>query len=405
MTAQQLLGLRADDWGMLRDRITDHRYGKVGLVARCFMCGGNVFITPRNGRPLFKHYKGSDPACRWYTGRPMRPDNARAAQYQGRQESVPHRLMCEQIAELVALDARHVRHSVGKYLPPSDNAHGRFPDVYVEWEGFGSFAIEFQMSGTFQTEVSQRCIHYEREGIPLLWVLCGLDTSGRLQQSFLDVIRRHRNNAFVIDTAAVVASHEQKTLVLSCFLKNGDGFDPPVLVRFDELTVPSSRLPFLEDRIVAPLLAPALKSRQSWFRLLDGWDKMSPLDVIECDHDRRADKFIAAAFSIVAAANGKEKNYASNHPNVRAMLNTLLHSGTLAPYATLLTRLIESTSARDLLNGTVGQHLRRASGAQVGEDSPEWRRLRELLPEALNPMVRDQLAYLDELPEWARPDS
>jgi hypothetical protein len=53
------------------------------------------------------------------------PDDACAAQYQGRQESTFHRLMCEQIAELVALDERHIRHTIAEYLPPTDSSGGR----------------------------------------------------------------------------------------------------------------------------------------------------------------------------------------------------------------------------------------------------------------------------------------
>ena len=124
--------------------------------------------------------------------------------------------MCEQVAELVAMDERYIRHEVAQYLPPTESAHGRFPDVYVEWKGFGPFAVEFQMSGTFQTEISFRGKHYEREGIPLLWVLFGIDTDSQISQSFLDVIRRHRGNAFVLDTRAIEASKKQRTLVLSC---------------------------------------------------------------------------------------------------------------------------------------------------------------------------------------------
>jgi competence CoiA-like predicted nuclease len=69
-------------------------------------------------------------------------------------------------------------------------------------ESFGAFAIEFQLSGTFQTEISARCKNYEYAGIPLLWILFGMDTSADVQQSFHDVIRRHRGNAFVLDPSA-----------------------------------------------------------------------------------------------------------------------------------------------------------------------------------------------------------
>lgn len=404
ITARELLAMPENSWGLLRDRITDHRNGGDGLVARCMACESEVYIkTARlNGvsRPLFAHYSGSDPNCPWHQGRNVNPDDVRSAQYQGRQESNFHRLMCEQIAELVALDPRHITHTISEYLEPTENDYGRFPDIYVEWEHFGPFVVEFQMSGTFQTEISARCKHYEREGIPLLWILFGIDTATEVQQSFLDVIRRHRGNAFVLDPPAIAASREQKTLILTCYLRNAGSFDPPRLVRFDELIIPRSRIPFLEDRIVGPRLDEIEKRRRPWFKALAGWDHFAPLLGLE----RPRGLLVAAAFSIVAAANGRERNFASEHPNIRAMLNTYLHSGAFASYTNLLTRLIENTSTSKLLAGKVGEHLRRHSDKiQITEQSPEWSLLQHLLPEALDPLIREELKHLDALPGWADP--
>ena len=225
LSARELMAMPNDDWGLIRDRITDRNNGKCdGLLARCMCCGGRVFVQSRligNKRlPFFAHYKGGDPNCPWYHGRTIQPDEARAAQYGGQQESIAHRMMCEKVAEIVQLDPRCRRSNVNKYLPPTENAYGRFPDVFFEWAGLGSFVVEIQLSRTFQTEISERCLHYDRENMPLLWLLYGLDPqSADTSQSFQDVIRRHRGNAFLLDYAAVKASYDLKTLVLSCFLR------------------------------------------------------------------------------------------------------------------------------------------------------------------------------------------
>jgi hypothetical protein len=58
--------------------------------------------------------------------------------------------MCELIGELAALDPRYVGHSIAEYLPPTENAYGRYPDIHVTWKDFGTFVVEFQMSGSFQ---------------------------------------------------------------------------------------------------------------------------------------------------------------------------------------------------------------------------------------------------------------
>lgn len=411
LSVRDLLAMPREGWESLRAGITDHRNGKDGLVARCIACNGQVYISTSRGRPLFAHYQGSDPRCPWYSGKNMRPDDARAAQYRGQQESEMHRRMCELLAELAALDERCEGTKVDEYLPPTENQHGRFPDVLVDWRGFGRFAVEYQMSHTFQTEVSQRCIHYDREGIPLLWVLSSFNPD-HVAQAVSDVVHRHRGNAFVLDQQAVTASREQRSLVLTCYLSNGVGYDVPVLVRFDSLTFPGSECPFLEDRLAGPLLEQIKSKRLPYFRALRAWgDRMNHLPLAELEQfveRQRIDRLLAAAFSIVAEAAGKPENYASDHPNIRAMLNTFQNSGSLAPFARLLTTLIENTSQRDLLKGKVGEHLQRSITShrlgdveQVDEQSPEWRLLRDLLPEALDPFVRQRLIDAGALPAWA----
>jgi len=65
--------------------------------------------------------------------------------------------------------------------------------------------------------------------------------------------------------------------------------------------------------------------------------------------------------------------------------------------------LINNTSIDGLLGTKVGEHLRRYRGEhQANEQSTEWALLRHLLPEALDPVLREELAYLDALPDWAR---
>ncbi|MFH1346275.1 MAG: hypothetical protein ABIL01_34490 [Pseudomonadota bacterium] len=440
VTATELLAMPEDGWGILRDRLTDYAREKdAGLLARCLMCESRVFIQSRmlrgNRLPYFAHFKGGDPSCPWHHGATMKPDDARAAQYQGRQESAAHRLLCEQIDQLARGDPRYQHSSVATYLPPTENSFGRYPDVYVEWSNFSPFAVEVQLSNTFQTEVSARCIHYQREGIPLVWVLYGVDPAGLdVPQSFRDVIRRHRGNAFILDKQAIDASKTEKTVVLKCYLKNKDGsFDAPVLTRVDKLTFPDRGLPYLEDRIIGPLRDQINDVRKPWFKVLDplreGWDwrvlemphVMEALDSLRqtfpilshWESDKRDQDFtvlrlVASVFSILSTANGHERNYATRHPNVRAMLNTLLHipSG-LQRYALLIETLLQHTVLRDLLAGTVGQHIERAKAQMEGNlslsDDPEWEIMRLLVPEVFDPLVREELIYLTALPAWASP--
>ncbi len=412
LTARELLVMPRDGWETLRAGITDHRHGKLGMVARCIACNGEVYITTAQGRPLFAHYQGSDTRCPWYSGKNMHPNDARAAQYHGQQESEAHRRMCELIAELCGLDERCEGTKVDEYRAPTENEYGRYPDVLVNWRVFGQFAVEYQMSHTFQTEVSQRCIHYEREGIPLLWVLSSFDPA-RVPQAVSDVVHRHRGNAFVLDQAAVAESRRLQTLVLTCFMSNGEGYDEPILIRFDALKFPDSRRPFVEDRLIMPLLDQIAARRLPYFEALKDWDHHSnrlPIDELTSFKNRlHVDRLIAAAFSIMETAAGRPQNFASDHENIKGMINTYQNTGSLAPYAKLLMTLIENTSQRALLEDTVGSNLRRtisgqgkfADVEQVSEISPEWQLLRRLLPEALDPFERQRLKEAGALPEWA----
>ena len=168
LTSTQLLAMHEDEWGFLRDEARRFYSTGEGLSLRCHECGSPVYVKAVRAfgefsRPMFQHYKHADKSCPWFTGDTMTPDDARAAQYHGQQESIAHKQMCELIEELVRLDPRYVRSTRGDYLPPVESERGRYPDVYVEWEGVRPFVVEYQRSSTFLNEVSDRTLHYARE--------------------------------------------------------------------------------------------------------------------------------------------------------------------------------------------------------------------------------------------------
>lgn len=341
-------------------------------------------------------------------------------------------MLCEQIDTLAKADARYVRSTVAQYLPPTDSDYGRYPDVYIEWQGLAPFAVEIQLSNTFQTEISGRCLHYEREGVNLIWVLYGIDPArDDIPQSFRDVIRRHRGNAFVIDHEAIQASREQQTVVVKCYLKGRDDtFDAVTLVRIDALKFPQSGLPYYEDRITSNLKAEIDERRGPWFRALEPYSNNWDWTIVRDPAIRQAltslyarfeqpsslcgdegeetavIRLIAVVFTVVSAANGRFRNYATRHDNIRAMLNTLLNGvEDVQRYALLLEHLLVNCNQHALLQGTVGQHLERAKKVTEGnlclEGEPEWKVLAYLVPEIFDRITRAELIYLDALAAWA----
>ena len=295
--------------------------------------------------------------------------------------------------------------TINKRLASTVSNKYKLPDVCFEWEGFGKFAVEFQMSNTFETEISDRSKFYEREGISLLWILAVDFPINSLPQNFRDVIRRHRGNMFVLDRAAIDASIEQRTLMLTCILKNEEGFDPPRLVRVDALTIPKKGCPYLEDRIIDPLLKKFESERNLWFGHVRAWRKVCGWETGDRIKDLSipVSRLLAAAFSIYETARENPINYASGHPNIKAMLNNHLHHGHFKEYARLIETMLQNSSLKHLLSGTVGEHITRCQSApQKDENSPEWRFLENLFPEILDPIIRDFLENLDALPSWAQ---
>lgn len=437
LSADELLAMPNDEWGVLRDRLTDGRQGKAnGLTARCTMCETPVYIQtrPLRGRslPYFAHFKGAPPDCPWHHAKNMTPDQAKAAQYGGRQESPAHRQLCNLIDELIRLDPRYKEGSVGKYVAPTESEYGRYPDVYAKLESLPPLAFEVQLSQTFQTEISARCIHYEREKAGLIWVMHGAAMDGPLPQSFLDVIRRHRGNAFVLDNAATTASFERKTLMLSCYRRASETtFDKPILVSLDDLTFPADSLPYKEDRITKNLVAGINARRKPWHdalkqlerpwytsalrttavsRLMQQATATMP-GVFGQDEDENfiSLRLIGTLFSILATANNKPRNYVTNHENVSGLLNTLLDANTkaggLQRHALLVETALQRTPLK--LKDTVQKHIDQSKaqqGSALGDaNDAAWKGMAYLFPEILDPFVREELRYLGALPLWATP--
>ncbi len=62
----------------------------------------------------------------------------------------------------------------------------------------------------------------------------------------------------------------------------------------------------------------------------------------------------------------------------------------------------EAIGERVQLTPKVGEHLRKYRDEdQASEVDPEWALLRSLIPEVFDPLLREELTYLDALPNWA----
>lgn len=439
VAAQRLLALEEDSWGALRDRINARQAEDPGRpLARCLMCEGPVYVRVSSDRrrlPLFYHQRGGPADCPWYSGPTVQPDEARAAQYLGRQESRLHRGLCEKIAELLRADPRHRHSTVGKYHTPSGTGRGRYPDVYAELEGLPPFTFEFQLSNTFATEIAARARYYRSQAVGLIWVLWDIDPRvDDLPQCFRDVARGHRGNLFVLSDEAIAASVAEKTLVLTCHMKQPNGsWGAPRLVRLDDITVPLRGAPYVEDTRSKLIEMRAREARKRWWKAIvatrtrEGSRLGDPeleaayaslryhvpeirswqAEGLERLSHRKVHLFglISMLFSIaLSAQEGRDRNVATKHPNMRAMLNTRLNLSEYASFGALIETMLRTSPARHfILDAVVERHIARAKArvAQVDDQHPVWMAAAWLFPEALDPLVRAELEDFGSLPAWA----
>lgn len=428
-------------WGHLRNEINRRRQIDPNRpLARCRLCEGSVFIRSHFARgvysPVYAHYPEGLDDCPWHQGINLTPDAARAAQYKGQQESAHHRWLCKTIADLLSKDPRCKCVKVETYLRPEIHMRGRYPDVYVELQGLGRFSIEVQLSKPFAPEVMARQLHYEREGVKLLWVFDQLDLQP--PQGFQDVITLQRGNAFLFDRVAMEKSAFYGGLRLSCLLEDKQGgMNLPRVISLDDLNL-MARPVFLEDRRTSKLLEYCKIGREEWwvaFRnapsssegnffddpcFTAAWESIKRFvpSLSDWEHgtsDRRsrpADqhfiKLAAILFSIARSArDDRDRLYISRYTGkgaLLAMINSKLTSSSFTQYATVIEKMVATTAVSNISEkDTLTNAIRSAklNKQQVERGHPVWDGVARLFPEVFDGLLRAELADLDQLPAWA----
>ncbi|NRD88183.1 hypothetical protein C8024_00020 [Sphingopyxis sp. BSNA05] len=323
------------------------------------------------------------------------------------------------------------------YLRPAIHMRGRWPDVYLEFGELGKFALEVQLSKPFAPEIAARHIHYDNEGVRLVWIFNILEDP--LPQGFHDVITMQRGNAFLFDDAAQAASIERGTLVLKCYLENGKGgWLDPQLVTLDDLQTDYGRSAFVEDRRSDLLVASSKEERSRWWKafqqaqndkpnspfystaFVSAWDSLQSsvpgLDAWReefwASRSDRSQAHLAMLFAILcsvahSADTGTENVYITKYKGegaVLAMLNSKLSSGDFKHCANLIDSFVRSTALADLAERpSLKRMIKQAqeTEAQIDNEHPVWRAMTRLFPEVLDGLVRAELDDLGRLPKWA----
>lgn len=433
-------------WDHLRQRINlRRRDDPENPLARCRLCEAGVFIKVqlRDGRhaPFYAHFSEGGAKCPWRDSSLLRPDDARAAQYNGQQESAFHRYLCEKIGELAQKDARCIQMSVELYRRPHVHLRGRWPDVHLDMGNLGRFALEIQLSKPFAIEIAARHLHYDREGVSLLWIFSRLDEPP--PQGFRDVITMQRGNAFVFDEETFRTSVERGTLILKCYMEDSrSGYLKPRLVTLEDLNTRSGPGVFFEDRRTARLLQACKSAREPWWKAIlaaqsdrfpfvidnpefsRAWSSLRPKvpEISEWKEEywkinrekgrMHFARLFAIIYSIVSSSGrGEEIIYITNYKNegkLLAMINSQLGSQEFSPYANLIEEFIRNTGKSDLARRDSFQktaQIARSRCEQVDGAHPVWKAVRRLFPEVLDAVVRAELNDLGQLPAWAKPSA
>lgn len=442
VTIETLMAMPRASWEHLRSQINLRRQAEpLKPLARCRLCESSIYIrsqaTKDNHLPVFVHFPEGSKECPWYEGKNLKPDDARAAQYQGHQESALHRQLCVTIEQLSKTDTRCTHSAVDTYLRPAIHKRGRWPDIYLEFGELGKFALEVQLSKPFAPEIAARHIHYDNEGVRLVWIFNILEEP--LPQGFHDVITMQRGNAFLFDDDAQAASIERCTLVLKCYLENGKGgWLESRLVTLDDLQSGVGRAAFVEDRRSDLLEASSKKERARWWRAFQqaqqdrpkspfystafapAWESLqSRVPELEAWKEEfwasRSDKgqaHLAMLFAILcsvahSADTGTENVYITKYKGegaVLAMLNSKLSGSDFKHCASLIDSFVRATALADLAERpSLKRMIKEAqeTEAQIDNEHPIWQAMARLFPEVLDGLVRAELDDLGRLPKWA----
>lgn len=442
ISIEDLIAMPNAHWEHLRAEITRrHRLDNERPLARCRLCEEPVYIRVQalgdDRVPMYAHFPGSGVSCPWHRGELPMADDPRAAQYQGHQESALHRRLCQLIADFLKADPRCQDLTVERYLRPSIAERGRYPDVYADMGDLGRFAVEVQLSKPFMPEIIGRHLHYEREGMALIWLFHELPDD--LPQGFRDVITAQRGNAFLFDDAAIRASVERSELVIRCYLESDYGsFLQPRAITLDDLHSGRKGSVYFQDRRSEQLIAYCTAGRAKWWpafkqtpaselpttiaqaRFGPAWDSIRNFvptlsawksEIWENDREEGKPLLIElAAILFSIAHNAQEKNarlYLTRYTGagaLLAMLNAKLASQTLAPFASLIEQMVTHCRLGELKDRATLQTSfanAKAAATQISPSHPVSFAAARLFPEIYDGVRRAEMSDLGCLPVWA----
>lgn len=243
ITSDDLLDGGMDYYQKIRHNATD-RHLEHDYRYSCAKCGHWVYVTLRNKKPLWQHYKGAPQDCPWWTGDPDTVAQVSAKQFQGQQESPLHHRLKYLIEELLKPDSNAKNVMVEKTIA-NEQGERRKPDAQATYKD-KDVAFEIQLATTQIPIILSREKFYRKQSRHLIWLTWQFEEKPleEIPQSLIDVYYRHNKNIFSLDDEAIALSKEQKTLIMKVHAYGYNGWKQS-LVSLEDLIWSDKRLPYV----------------------------------------------------------------------------------------------------------------------------------------------------------------
>ena len=198
----------------VRRLLTDYYLqGKKYLV--CPLCFGQLFIREGGKRPHFVHYNTEEfSSCPNHEKTTHQsPNDIKAKQYNGVQESLRHQRLKNIIAEIIASDKECSNTIIDKCYIYRENHERYRPDIQTLYRD-KNIVFEIQISKEFITFISSREAYYKEKNAFLIWIF---DENSKIldQQYEKDIFFTNNSQLFFINNELIEKSKKLAKLHLN----------------------------------------------------------------------------------------------------------------------------------------------------------------------------------------------
>jgi hypothetical protein len=196
-----------------------YHQGKKYLV--CAHCHGPLYLkggghTGFKQQLHFSHYQSEEyNTCPLNDGaQKISPEQAKANQYKGAQESKRHERLKNILGEIMKSDIDCYETIIDKCYAEREKNERRQPDVQTKYKNM-SLVLEVQLSTEFITIISERELYYREKKAFMIWVFDSFARNGLMNQSEKDIFYKNNSHAFCIDQLLIDKSKKSKKLNLN----------------------------------------------------------------------------------------------------------------------------------------------------------------------------------------------